>query len=147
MEEFWQTLVEDAVAYGPKLITALIALAVGWIFAGWLGSLVRRALLRAKIDETLARFLSKLTRWGVLVLVVLGCSGIFGVETTSFAASLGKSGESWWVLLNPSRKAESFRLQKHPGCGRTSCCEGRAILLSVPQRREKADWLVPSSGH
>ena len=68
-------------------------------------------------------------------------------ETTSFAVYSGKNDEGWWALLYPSRKAESFRLQKHPGSGQTSCCVRRAILLSVPQRREKADWLVPSSGH
>lgn len=92
MDAFWQSLSEVGAAYGGKVITALVVLIVGWIFAGWFGSVARRALLRAHIDETLAKFLGKLVRWGVLLMVVLGCLGVFGVETTSFAAVIGSAG-------------------------------------------------------
>jgi len=92
MEEFWQLFKDEAAAYGPKVITALVVLIVGWIFAGWLGSVARRSLERAHIDETLAKFLGKLARWAVLLLVVLSCLTVFGVEATSFAAVIGSAG-------------------------------------------------------
>jgi small conductance mechanosensitive channel len=69
-----------------------VVLCAGWIFAGWVGGVARKALARAKIDETLTKFLSKLARWGVLLLVVLACLSVFGVETTSFAAVIGSAG-------------------------------------------------------
>lgn len=79
-------------AYGPRVAGALVLLVVGWILAGWVGSIARRALVRAKIDETLSKFLSNMSRWLVLLLVGLMCLSIFGIETTSFAAAIGAAG-------------------------------------------------------
>ena len=45
-----------------------------------------------KFDETLTKFLAKLVRWGILLLVGLSCLSYFGVETTSFAAVIGAAG-------------------------------------------------------
>ena len=98
MENFWQRISENPwisdnlVQYGGQVLIAIIVLLAGWIFAGWAGSAVRRALARAKVDETLRKFLGKLTRWCLLTLVVLACLSIFGVETTSFAAVIGSAG-------------------------------------------------------
>ncbi|MCA9259635.1 MAG: mechanosensitive ion channel, partial [Planctomycetales bacterium] len=78
--------------FGGQVLLALILLAIGWMAAGWMGRLTRSAIDRARIDATLGRFLSNLVQWGVVLLVVLGCLGIFGVETTSFAAVLGSAG-------------------------------------------------------
>ncbi len=86
------SLREAAIFYGAKIVVALVVLLIGWIAAGWLGSLLRGALTRAKVDETLVRFLAKLARWLVMVLVILTCLGLFGVETTSFAAVIGSAG-------------------------------------------------------
>lgn len=79
-------------AYGPRVAGALVLLFVGWIAAGWAGTLVRRALTRAKLDKTLTQFLSHLARWLVLLLAGLMCLSIFGIETTSFAAVIGAAG-------------------------------------------------------
>ncbi len=86
------TLRQAAIFYGARVVVALVILLIGWILAGWLGSLARGGLARAKVDETLTRFLAKLTRWLVMGLVILTCLGLFGVETTSFAAVIGSAG-------------------------------------------------------
>lgn len=85
-------LSELAVVYGGKVLVALLVLLVGWTAAGWIGRLTAGGLARAKIDETLARFLTKLARWSVMLFVMLACLSIFGVETTSFAAVIGSAG-------------------------------------------------------
>ena len=92
MDEFWSSLSTMLVNYGGQVAVALLVLCAGWIFAGWIGEVARKALIRAKIDETLSRFLSKSARWVVLLLVVLACLSVFGVETTSFAAVIGSAG-------------------------------------------------------
>ncbi len=92
MDQLYNSLSESVVTYGGKVVVALVVLCAGWIFAGWLGSVARKALTRAEIDETLAKFLSRLVRWAVLLLVVLACLSVFGVETTSFAAVIGSMG-------------------------------------------------------
>lgn len=78
--------------YGVRVLGVLALLAVVWIFGGWSRKLVRRSLARVKFDETLTIFLGNVTRWAVLLMGALGCLGIFGVETTSFAAVLGAAG-------------------------------------------------------
>ena len=88
MESFTELLV----TYGGRVAVALVVLIVGWIFAGWVGGVASKALARAKVDETLSKFLSKLARWSILLLVILSCLGVFGVETTSFAAVIGSAG-------------------------------------------------------
>ena len=78
MDLLWQSLADLIIAYGGKVAVALLVLFAGWIFAGWVGGVAGKALTRAKIDETLGKFLSKLARWGVLLLVVLACLSVFG---------------------------------------------------------------------
>ncbi|MEM9789375.1 MAG: mechanosensitive ion channel domain-containing protein [Planctomycetota bacterium] len=85
--------------YGPALmqfagmvlgaiVLFIIALIVSGILKGW----VVRALKRANFDETLTKFFGSLTRWLVLLIAILMCISIFGVNTTSFAAVLGAAG-------------------------------------------------------
>ena len=70
----------------------LILLFLAWTISAWLSSFVARGLRRVKFDETLTRFISKLVRWVILLLVGLMCLSYFGVETTSFAAVIGAAG-------------------------------------------------------
>jgi small conductance mechanosensitive channel len=92
MDGVMQALSEMLVAYSSRVAVALVVLLIGWIFAGWVGGITRRALAKTKFDETLAKFLCKLARWSILLLVILACLSVFGVETTSFAAVLGSAG-------------------------------------------------------
>ncbi|HHN75431.1 MAG TPA: mechanosensitive ion channel [Acidobacteria bacterium] len=78
--------------YGLRVIGVVALLIVGWIAAGWAGRLVSRGMARAEVDVTLTRFAGKLMRWLVLLLVLLAALGLFGVETTSFAAVLAAAG-------------------------------------------------------
>ncbi|MDQ7007891.1 MAG: mechanosensitive ion channel family protein [Acidobacteriota bacterium] len=78
--------------YGVRVVGVVVLLIVGWIVAGWSGRVVSRGMARAEVDITLTRFTGKLIRWLVMLLVVLAGLGLFGVETTSFAAVLAATG-------------------------------------------------------
>ena len=92
----WTQLGEEAKAlviqYGANVLGALILLIVAWVISGWLGRALDRGMTRAHIDATLTRFVSKLVGWLVLLLAILACLSVFGVETTSFAAVIGAAG-------------------------------------------------------
>lgn len=77
--------------YGPPIIGVLIVAVAAFVVAGWVSALVKRALIKVKIEKTLATFLSSLAKWGVLILAIIGCLGAFGIDTTSFAAVIGGS--------------------------------------------------------
>ena len=53
---------------------------------------VRKTLEKRDFDATLTRFFAKLTRYVILIGVVLGCLGVFGIQTASFAAVLAAAG-------------------------------------------------------
>ena len=92
MNDVWKEFSPQIALYGAASIKALVLLVIGWIAAGWVGMVVRKAVGRAGLDETICRFLGKLARWALLLLVLVACLTIFGVESTSFAAVIGSAG-------------------------------------------------------
>lgn len=78
--------------YGIGAVKVIAVLFITWIAARVVSSMIQKTLKRAKFDETLSKFFSKVARWCVLVLGVLACLSMFGVETTTFAAVLGAAG-------------------------------------------------------
>jgi small conductance mechanosensitive channel len=87
MEQF----LDAVILWAPRVIGVLVFLLIAYMVSGWLGGIVRRALEKAKVDTTLSGFLGSVARWGLLVLAVVACLGLFGVQTTSFAAVIGAS--------------------------------------------------------
>jgi small conductance mechanosensitive channel len=78
--------------YAPRVLGVLVALLAARLLAGWAGRVTYAALQKANFDETLSKFGSKLSRWTVLLVAVLACLGVFGIQTTSFAALIGAAG-------------------------------------------------------
>ncbi len=85
MDDIWQGIVE----YAPPIIGVVLLLVVAYVASGWVGRLVGRLLSKAKVEQTLCRFFGSMARWALMVLALIACLGVFGVETTSFAAVLG----------------------------------------------------------
>ncbi len=77
--------------WGVRVVGVLLLLFAAVIFAGWLKRMLI-ARLEARTDKTLARFVGGVVRWMVLIMAVVGCLGMFGIETTSFAALIGGAG-------------------------------------------------------
>ncbi len=78
--------------YAVSVVKALVFLFIGWIIAGWLRRITVRGLERAEVDQTLIKFFGNIVRYTVLILVVLACLSLFGINTTSFAAVIGAAG-------------------------------------------------------
>lgn len=90
--ELVQKYAPQFLSYGVPVLGAILILALAWIVSGVIARVVSRVMRRANIDETLTRFTEKLIGYLVLILGVLACLSVFGVETTSFAAVLGSAG-------------------------------------------------------
>lgn len=73
----------------PSVAGALVLFAIAWVAGMWARRAIRQALLRTRFDPTLAKFISNLTRWLIVLLAVLACLSLFGVTTTSFVAVIG----------------------------------------------------------
>jgi len=85
-------VVELIAAWGLRVVGVLVALFVGWLAAGWARRLLTRGLERANFDTTLTIFFGNMLRYAILIAVALGCLGVFGIQTTSFAALIAAGG-------------------------------------------------------
>ncbi len=78
--------------WGLAVLGAIVLLLVGRWVAMWARRATRRASERARVDPTLAGFLSVAVYWLVLIFVIVAALGIFGIPTASFVAVLGAAG-------------------------------------------------------
>ena len=87
-----ESLLPVITSYGTRIVGVLVFLIAAWIVAGWLSGMVRKQMEKRDLDKALSGFLSSLVRWGVIAMAIIAALGVFGVETTSFAAVLGAAG-------------------------------------------------------
>jgi len=87
-----QEYVTTAIDFALKAIGALAVLIAAWIIAAWLKRAVESRFEKISFDQTLGKFFANLVRYAVIVLAVLSCLQIFGVDTTSFAAVIAAAG-------------------------------------------------------
>jgi len=92
------------IAFGLKVIGAIIAYIVGRMLIGFASGLVMKALERQKVEPTIVRYIGTIIGVALNVILVVAILGYFGVETTSFAAlvaGLGLAvGAAWGGLLS-----------------------------------------------
>ncbi len=92
MNDIIASLTTKAVDWSVRIIGVLIALIVALMIARWLQRATERLMERRRVDPMLRGFAGTLVRYTVLITVVVGCLGVFGIETTSIAAVLGSAG-------------------------------------------------------
>ena len=78
--------------YGLKVLGALAILLIGWWVVKVAAGIARKAMVRAKVDETLATFAGNVLYFLGLTFVVIAALGQLGIQTTSLAAILGAAG-------------------------------------------------------
>ena len=89
-EALWDTYSPEIIAFGIKVLGALLVLFIGLRVAGWLAGIVRRvSLMHEEIDDTLGNFFASLVRWALTAAVFIAVLQVFGVQATSFVAILG----------------------------------------------------------
>jgi small conductance mechanosensitive channel len=92
MENIWPKVSELIITYGPAVLKALATLVIGWIVVTIITGVVRRLMVKSKVDPTLSGFVGKLTYIILMTLVVISAIQMLGVATTSFIAVIGAAG-------------------------------------------------------
>ena len=64
---------------------------VGYLFASFMGRVIGEMVTK-RVDKTIGRFTGKIVQNTIVVMVLLGALGYFGVDVTSFAAILAAAG-------------------------------------------------------
>jgi small conductance mechanosensitive channel len=88
---FLSQLVAWAAVALPHFVGAILLLAVGLWLAGWADRAVRQ-LIASRVEPTLSGTLGSVTRYGIVIMVMLAVLGQLGIQTTSVLAALGAAG-------------------------------------------------------
>jgi small conductance mechanosensitive channel len=85
-------LTDLALRFGPKILTAVLILALGFMVARWVGAAAERSFARAQLEPPLRLLLVRLVRVLVLLLFVIMALQNLGVELLPLIAGLGVAG-------------------------------------------------------
>lgn len=85
-------LVNELVAWAPKLVGAILVLLIGLWIIGRIMKVVQAGMERSGLDKDVIPFLSSIVGVLLKVMLVFSVAGIVGIETTSFIALLGMAG-------------------------------------------------------
>ena len=93
---------EWLMAFGPKVLGALLVLIIGLYVANWLGRLVSRMLSKRQLDVSLQSFLGSMVSIGLKILLLISVAGMLGIQTASFIAVIGALGLAVGLALQGS---------------------------------------------
>ena len=91
-----------AMTNGLHIVYAIAIFIIGRYVSKGLSSLLKRALLKANVEITLTKFLSKLVYYLLLAAVVIAALNKLGIETTSVVAVLATAGLAIGLALKDS---------------------------------------------
>lgn len=91
-QQLTQSGIEAGTYWGLRILAAIAVLLIGRWIAGRLRKVMGAGFERAKVDPTLAPFLSTLGFSLMMVFVVMSALQIVGIPITSFVAVLGAAG-------------------------------------------------------
>jgi small conductance mechanosensitive channel len=92
MNQIMQNVTAIGVAFGMKVLGAIVVWVVGRYLIGLAVRLVSASLERQQVDPTVLRYLGTVISVTLNIILVVAILGYFGVETTSFAAILAAAG-------------------------------------------------------
>lgn len=85
-----------------NLALAIAIFIIGRWVAGWITGMVRKALAKTEMEDTLERFLCNIVYTVLLAVVVIAAIGQLGVQTTSILAIFGAAGLAVGLALQGS---------------------------------------------
>ncbi len=88
----WEQFLKGLQDFLPKLLGAVLILAVGWWLCNVIVGLMRRGMDRTKADTGIVTFLCSLTSAVLKIVVCITAASQLGMNVTSIIAALGAAG-------------------------------------------------------
>jgi len=92
LDQIKATLIDLAIRFGPKLLTAALIMTAGVFIAGWIARGTARGLHRLDLEPPLRQLLTRVVRVLVLGLFLIMALQNLGVELLPLIAGLGVAG-------------------------------------------------------
>lgn len=90
------------VQYGLNIVAAIFIFIIGKWVARLISRLSETALVKSKVEKTLATFAKNIIYFGILTFVAIAALNKLGVETNSFLAIIGAAGLAIGLALQGS---------------------------------------------
>ncbi len=88
--------------YGMRVIAAVVIFVLGrWVAMG-VAKIIKRVMLKSKVDVTLVSFVRNLSYIALLAFVIIAALNQLGIQTASFIAVLGAAGLAIGLALQGS---------------------------------------------
>jgi small conductance mechanosensitive channel len=88
--------------YGMRVIAAIVILIAGrWVALG-LAKIIKRLMIKSKVDATLVSFVRNLSYIALLAFVIIAALNQLGIQTASFIAVMGAAGLAIGLALQGS---------------------------------------------
>ncbi|QIM67438.1 mechanosensitive ion channel protein MscS [Mannheimia granulomatis] len=100
--DFNTILNEWIIPYGTKIVLAIVIFAVGKFLARIISNLLGKAALKSTKDEMLQSFISSISYFLLLLIVVIASLSQLGINTSSLVALIGAAGLAIGLSLQNS---------------------------------------------
>jgi small conductance mechanosensitive channel len=88
--------------YGLKVVAATVIFILGRWAALGVARIIKRVMIKSKVDETLVSFVRNLSYVALLAFVIIAALNQLGIQTASFIAVLGAAGLAIGLALQGS---------------------------------------------
>lgn len=85
-------LVVTSLDWAGRVLGVVVILIIAWIIARWARRSAYRIIMRAHSDVTVAAFAGNAARWAILILGLVACLSIFGINIAAVTAVIGAAG-------------------------------------------------------
>ncbi|WP_173017098.1 mechanosensitive ion channel family protein [Suipraeoptans intestinalis] len=102
MTEYLQNHLPDILAYGIRVLLALVVFFVGRIVIKWIRALVGRSFQRSGVDAGVRQFTDSFLKFALYVVLIFSIVTKLGVDTASVAAVLASAGVAIGLALQGS---------------------------------------------
>ena len=90
--QFFEDHIPDLVAFGVRVLLALILFFVGSKIIKWIRKVVRKSFERTNADAGVSQFVDSMLKFGLYALLLFIIATKFGVESSSVAALIASAG-------------------------------------------------------
>lgn len=101
--EMLPVALDIAIRIGIRIVGAIALWIIGRTVIGFIGRMIDRWLVNQRLDATLGRYIGSAVAIMLNIVLVIAILGVFGVETTTFAAVIAAAGVAigvaWGGLL------------------------------------------------
>jgi small conductance mechanosensitive channel len=102
VEKYTDRIINLLIAYGPKVILAILVLIIGLFIINRISGVIEKILGKRHTDNTLSRFIVNMIGIVLKTLLIISVAQMVGIETTSFVAVMAAASLAIGMALQGS---------------------------------------------